>query len=126
MRITDLPELSAADLAENDVVAVDHDTGNGIETRKFRVSQAFVKKMDITATLADATVVRKTIYFTVPEGYTILNITIETVGWVGAVSVTNVQNTSCDLYCAAVGWEPSEPGPRNIVAHIIINRTFGR
>ena len=34
MRITDLPELSAADLAENDVVAVDHDTGNGIETKK--------------------------------------------------------------------------------------------
>lgn len=34
MRITDLPELSAADLAENDVVAVDHDTGYGIETKK--------------------------------------------------------------------------------------------
>lgn len=34
MRITDLPELNAADLAENDVVAVDHNTGNGIETRK--------------------------------------------------------------------------------------------
>lgn len=34
MRITDLPELNAADLAENDVVAVDHDTGNGIETKK--------------------------------------------------------------------------------------------
>lgn len=35
MRITDLPELSAADLTENDVVAVEHDTGNGIETQKF-------------------------------------------------------------------------------------------
>lgn len=34
MRITDLPELSAADLTENDVVAVDHDTGYGIETKK--------------------------------------------------------------------------------------------
>lgn len=34
MRITDLPALSAADLTENDVVAVDHNTGNGIETRK--------------------------------------------------------------------------------------------
>ena len=32
MRITDLPELSAADLTENDVVAVEHDTGYGIET----------------------------------------------------------------------------------------------
>ena len=46
MRITDLPELSTADLAENDVVAVDHDTGNGIETRKFRVGQAFANKLD--------------------------------------------------------------------------------
>lgn len=34
MRITDLPALSAADLTENDAVAVDHNTGNGIETRK--------------------------------------------------------------------------------------------
>lgn len=34
MRITDLPDLSAADLTGNDVVAVDHNTGNGIETRK--------------------------------------------------------------------------------------------
>lgn len=34
MKITDLPELSAADLTENDVVVVDHDTGNGIETQK--------------------------------------------------------------------------------------------
>lgn len=34
MRITDLPELSAADLTENDVVAVDHDTGYGVETKK--------------------------------------------------------------------------------------------
>lgn len=46
MKITDLPELSTADLAENDVVAVDHDTGNGIETRKFRVGQAFANKLD--------------------------------------------------------------------------------
>ena len=38
MRITDLPELSAADLTEDDVVAVDHDTGNGIETRRMTVS----------------------------------------------------------------------------------------
>nr|DAE88871.1 MAG TPA: Baseplate structural protein [Caudoviricetes sp.] len=34
MRITDLPALSAADLTGNDVVAVDHNTGSGIETRK--------------------------------------------------------------------------------------------
>lgn len=38
MRITDLPELSAADLALDDVVVVDHDTGNGIETRRITVS----------------------------------------------------------------------------------------
>ena len=125
MKITDLPELSAEDLAENDVVAVDHDTGNGIETRKFRVRNLLVEKMDITAALADSTVIKKTIYFTIPEGYNILNITIETVGWVGAISVTDIKNTSCDLYCAAVGWEPSEPGQRNIVAHIIVHRTFG-
>mgnify|MGYP004535762943 CR=1 FL=1 len=42
MRITDLPELSAADLAENDVVAVDHDTGNGIETRRMTVADLMV------------------------------------------------------------------------------------
>nr|DAL35153.1 MAG TPA_asm: hypothetical protein [Caudoviricetes sp.] len=42
MRITDLPELSAADLAENDVVAVDHDTGNGIETRQMTVADLLV------------------------------------------------------------------------------------
>lgn len=34
MRITDLPELSAADLALDDVAVVEHDTGNGIETQK--------------------------------------------------------------------------------------------
>ena len=38
MKITDLPELSAADLALDDVVVVDHDTGNGIETRRMTVS----------------------------------------------------------------------------------------
>lgn len=42
MRITDLPELNAADLAENDVVAVDHDTGNGIETRRMTVADLLV------------------------------------------------------------------------------------
>lgn len=47
MKITDLPELSVADLTENDVVAVDHDTGgNGIETRKFRVGKALINKLD--------------------------------------------------------------------------------
>lgn len=42
MRITDLPELSTADLAEHDVVAVDHDTGNGIETRRMTVADLLV------------------------------------------------------------------------------------
>ena len=42
MRITDLPELSAADLAENDVVVVDHDTGNGIETRRMTVAELLI------------------------------------------------------------------------------------
>ena len=42
MRITDLPELSAADLTENDVVVVDHDTGNGIETRRMTVAELLI------------------------------------------------------------------------------------
>ena len=42
MRITDVPELSAADLAENDVVVVDHDTGNGIETRRMTVAELLI------------------------------------------------------------------------------------
>ena len=46
MKITDLPELSVADLALDDVVVVDHDTGNGIETRKFRVGKALTNKLD--------------------------------------------------------------------------------
>ncbi len=43
MRITDLPELSAADLALDDVVVVDHDTGNGIETRQMKVANLLDK-----------------------------------------------------------------------------------
>lgn len=38
MRITDLPELSTENLAMDDVVVVDHNTGNGIETRRMTVS----------------------------------------------------------------------------------------
>lgn len=42
MRITDLPELSAADLALDDVIVVDHDTGNGIETRRMTVAELLI------------------------------------------------------------------------------------
>lgn len=163
MRITDLPELSAEDLAENDVVAVDHDTGNGIETRKFRVGKALankldktgdalnvdvlngksriyakpnenrngyfplssIQKMDITASFAKPNEGKMTIYFTVPEGYAILNISLETVGWVGSIYATEIKNTSCDLYCAAVGWDSPELELHTIVAHISMYRTFG-
>lgn len=216
MKITDLPELSAADLAENDVVAVDHDTGNGIETRKFRVGKALankldksggemtgfinfgrntaglmwlenngdkiywrpyvggdhdiiqlvrepgdgsmpqgygilnvdildgkeriyvslneqrdgyfplssLQKMDITATLGSTT--SGTIfYFTAPEGYNVANITLETVGWVGAVYATAITNTSFQVFCAAVQSEPSVSGAYMTIAHITIMRTFG-
>ena len=217
MKITDLPELSAADLAENDVVAVDHDTGNGIETRRFRVGKALtnkldrtggdmtgfinfgrntaglmwlenngdkiywrlyvsgdhdiiqlvrepgdgsmpqgygilnvdllngkeriyaslnekrdgyfplssIQKMDISASFANPRTGKMEMYYTIPEGYTILNITLETVGWVGAIYATEIKNTSCDLYCSADGWDDPEMELHTIVAHISMYRTFG-
>lgn len=218
MRITDLPELSAADLALDDVVAVDHDTGNGIETRRFRVGKALadkldksggdmtgyinfgrntaglmwlenngdkiywrpyvggdhdiiqlvrepgdgsmpqgygvlnvdiidgkeriyaslnekrdgyfplssIRKMDITITLESTTSYSGTkLFFTLPEGYTVLNITLETVGWIGSVYVTEITTTSCKAFCAAVASEPSETGAYKTVAHISMYKTFG-
>lgn len=218
MRITDLPELSAEDLAENDVVVVDHDTGNGIETRKFRVGKALndkldktggevtgyfnfgrrtaglmwienngdkvywrpyvggdhdiiqlvrepgdgsmpqgygvlnvdildgkeriyaslnekrdgyfpfssIQKMDITTTLESTTSYDgTTLFFTLPEGYTVLNITLETVGWIGSVYVTEITTTSCKAFCAAVASEPSTTGAYKTVAHISMYKTFG-
>lgn len=163
MRIADLPKLSTADLAENDVVAVDHDTGNGIETRRFRVGQALankldktgdalnvdvlngnsriyakpnenrdgyfplssIQKMDISASFANPRTGKMEMYYTIPEGYTILNITLETVGWVGAIYATEIKNTSCDLYCSAVGWDDPEMELHAIVAHISMYKTFG-
>lgn len=218
MRITDLPELNLEDLAENDVVAVDHDTGNGIETRKFRVGKALnnkldksggdmtgyinfgrntaglmwlenngdkvywrpyvsgdhdiiqlvrvpgdgsmpqgygilnvdvlngneriyaslnekrngyfplssIQKMDITTTLESTTSSTGTkLYFTLPEGYEVLNITLETVGWIGSVYVTEISTTSCAAFCAAVASEPSVAGAYKTVAHISMYRTFG-
>lgn len=162
MRITDLPELSAEDLAENDVVAVDHDTGNGIETRKFRVGKALankldktgdalnvdvlhgksriyakpnenrdgyfplssIQKMDITNTLESTTKGTK-FYFTLPEGYAILNITLETVYWIGSVYATGITPTSFEVFCAAVGGEPAATGAYTTTAHISMYRTFG-
>lgn len=218
MRITDLPELSVADLALDDVVVVDHDTGNGIETRKFRVGQAFanklsrsggdmtgyinfgrntaglmwigrngdkiywrpylggdhdiiqlvrvpgdgsmpqgygilnvdiqngkeriyttinekrdgyyplssIQKMDITTTLESTTSYSGTmLFFTLPDGYTVLNITLETVGWIGSVYVTEITTTSCKAFCAAVASEPSDAGAYKTIAHISMYKTFG-
>ena len=218
MRITDLPELSVADLALDDVVVVDHDTGNGIETRRFRVGQAFanklsrsggdmtgyinfgkntaglswtlnngdrmewrpyvggdrdvfqlvrvpgdgsmpqgygilnvdlldgneriyaslnemrdgyfpfssIQKMDITITLKSTTSYDGTmLFFTLPDGYTVLNITLETVGWIGSVYVTEITTTSCKAFCAAVASEPSVSGAYKTVAHISMYKTFG-
>lgn len=42
MKITDLPELSVADLALDDVVVVEHDTGNGTETRRMTVADLLI------------------------------------------------------------------------------------
>lgn len=217
MKITELPELSAADLAENDVVAVDHDTGNGIETRKFRVGKALankldksggemtdyirfgtrtaglswtlnngdrmewrpyvggdrdvfqlvrvpgdgsmpqgygilnvdildgkeriyaslnekrdgyfplssIQKMDITNTLGSTSGQGTAFYYTLPEGYNVLNVTLETVGWVGAVYATAITNTSFQAFCAAVASEPSVAGAYKTVAHISMYKTFG-
>lgn len=217
MRITDLPELSEADLAENDVVAVDHDTGNGIETRKFRVGKALLNKldksggdmtgyinfgrntaglmwrenngdkiywrpyvggnhdiiqlvrepgdgsmpqgygvlnvdlldgkeriyaslnekrdgyfplssiqsMDITGSLVSASGQGTMFSYTLREGYAVLNITLETVGWVGAVYATAITNTSFQVYCAAVQSEPVVSGAYKTIAHISMYNTFG-
>lgn len=217
MRITDLPELSTADLAENDVVAVDHDTGNGIETRKFRVGKALTNKldksggdmtgyinfgrntaglmwlenngdkiywrpyvggdhdiiqlvrepgdgsmpqgygilnvdlldgkeriyaslndkrdgyfplssiqsMDITGSLVSASGQGTMFSYTLREGYAVLNITLETVGWVGAVYATAITNTSFQVYCAAVQSEPVVSGAYKTIAHISMYKTFG-
>lgn len=217
MRITDLPELSAADLAENDVVAVDHDTGNGIETRKFRVGKALANKLDksggdmtgfinfgrntaglmwlenngdkiywrpyvggdhdiiqlvrepgdgsmpqgygvlnvdilngneriyaslnekregyyplcsvesmnITGTLVSVSGQGTMFSYTLRDGYKVANITLETVGWVGAVYATAITNTSFQVYCAAVKSAPAVSGAYKTIAHITTIRTFG-
>ena len=217
MKITGLPELSAADLAENDVVAVDHDTGNGIETRRFRVGKALankldksggdmtgyinfgrntaglmwlenngdkiywrpyvggdhdiiqlvrepgdgsmpqgygilnvdilngneriyvsinekrdgyfplssIQKVDITNTLGSTSGQGTAFYYTLPEGYNVLNVTLETVGWIGAVYATSITSTSFHVFCAAVQSEPVEPGAYRTIAHISMYKTFG-
>lgn len=217
MKITDLPELSTTDLAENDVVAVDHDTGNGIETRRFRVGKALTNKldksggdmtgyinfgrntaglmwlenngdkiywrpyvggdhdiiqlvrepgdgsmpqgygvlnvdlldgkeriyaslndkrdgyfplssiqsMDITGSLVSASGQGTMFSYTLREGYAVLNITLETVGWVGAVYATAITNTSFQVYCAAVQSEPVVSGAYKTIAHISMYKTFG-
>lgn len=217
MRITDLPELSVADLTENDVVAVDHDTGNGIETKKFRVGKALndkldktggevtgyfnfgrrtaglmwqenngdkvywrpyvggdhdiiqlvrepgdgsmpqgygilnvdilngneriyaslnekrdgyfplssIQSMDITGTLVSVTGQGTMFSYTLREGYKVANITLETVGWVGAVYATAITNTSFQVYCAAVQSAPVVSGAYKTIAHISMYKTFG-
>ena len=217
MKITDLPELNMEDLAENDVVAVDHDTGNGIETRKFRVGKALTNKldksggdmtgyinfgkntaglmwienngdkvywrpyvggdhdiiqlvrepgdgsmpqgygilnidvmggneriyatlnekrdgyfplsslqsMDITGTLVSVSGQGTMFSYTLREGYKVANITLETVGWVGAVYATAITSTSFQVYCAAVQSEPSASGAYKTIAHITTIKTFG-
>lgn len=217
MRITDLPELSAADLAENDVVVVDHDTGNGIETKKFRVGKALndkldksggemtdyirfgthtaglswilndgsrvewrpyvggdrdvfqlvripgdgsmpqgygilnvdilngnqriyaslnekrenyfplcsVESMDLTGKLVSTSGQGTMFSYTLRDGYKVANITLETVGWVGAVYATAITNTSFQVFCAAVKSEPEVSGAYMIIAHITTIRTFG-
>lgn len=217
MRITDLPELNAEDLAMDDVVVVDHDTGNGIETRKFRVGKALnnkldksggdmtgyinfgrhtaglmwienngdkvywrpyvggdhdiiqlvrepgdgsmpqgygilnvdvldgkeriyaslndkregyfplcsVETMDITGKLVSASGQGTMFSYTLRDGYKVANITLETVGWVGAVYATAITNTSFQVFCAAVQSEPSVSGAYTTVAHITTIRTFG-
>ena len=217
MKITDLPELSVADLALDDVVVVDHDTGNGIETRKFRVGKALANKldksggemtdfirfgthtaglswtlnngdrmewrpyvggdrdvfqlvrvpgdgslpqgygilnvdildgkeriyaalnekrenyfplcsaesMDITGTLVSVSGQGTMFSYTLRDGYKVANITLETVGWVGAVYATAITSTSFQVFCAAVQSEPSVSGAYTTVAHITTIRTFG-
>lgn len=215
MRITDLPELSEADLAENDVVAVDHDTGNGIETRKFRVGKTLANKLSreggtmtgpidfelhsgglswrlnngdkidfrpyiggehdvfqVVRTPGDGTFpmgygllnydmiderdriyasingagfypfssVRAMhlngalnsvangdstrMYFTLPEGYSVACITLESVGWIGAIYATGITSTSFDIFCPYVSSPPQTGVGYNVVSHIVVYRTF--
>ena len=85
-----------------------------------------IQKMDITTTLESTTGYDGTmLFFTLPEGYTVLNITLETVGWIGSVYVTEITTTSCKAFCAAVASEPSVSGAYKTVAHISMYKTFG-
>lgn len=84
-----------------------------------------IQSMDITGTLVSASGQGTMFSYTLREGYAVLNITLETVGWVGAVYATAITNTSFQVYCAAVQSEPVVSGAYKTIAHISMYKTFG-
>lgn len=84
-----------------------------------------IQSMDITGTLESASGQGTTFSYTLRDGYKVANITMETVGWVGAVYATGITNTSFQVFCAAVQSEPSVSGAYMTIAHITTIKTFG-
>ena len=81
--------------------------------------------MDITGTLVSVSGQGTMFSYTLRDGYKVANITLETVGWIGAVYATAITSTSFQVFCAAVQSEPSVSGAYTTVAHITTIRTFG-
>ena len=84
-----------------------------------------IQSMDITGTLESASGQGTTFSYTLRDGYKVANITLETIGWVGAVYATSITNTSFQVFCAAVQSEPSVSGAYMTIAHITTIKTFG-
>lgn len=84
-----------------------------------------IQSMDITGTLVSVSGQGTMFSYTLLDGYKVANITLETVGWVGAVYATAITNTSFQVYCAAVQSAPVVSGSYKTVAHITMYKTFG-
>lgn len=84
-----------------------------------------IQSMDITGTLESVSGQGTMFSYTLREGYKVANITLETVGWIGAVYATAITNTSFQVFCAAVQGEPDVSGAYKTIAHISMYKTFG-
>ena len=84
-----------------------------------------IQSMDITGTLESVSGQGTMFSYTLREGYKVANITMETVGWIGAVYATAITNTSFQVFCAAVQGEPDVSGAYKTIAHITMYKTFG-
>ena len=84
-----------------------------------------IQSMDITGTLESVSGQGTMFSYTLLEGYKVANITMETVGWIGAVYATAITNTSFQVFCAAIQGEPDVSGAYKTIAHITMYKTFG-